>query len=129
MRYTYLVLAAGASALLQLSGCQHLPPQPLDLDAFEAALHERELDVEPVRAYATALRPKQDTDAPDFDAHNGLSLTEAEAIALWYNPQLRIARLEAIRAGAIVEAGTLWPDPVMEVSGGRKRAPDMILIR
>lgn len=124
MRYTYLVLAAGASALLQLSGCQHLPPQPLDLDAFEVALQERELDVEPVRAYAAALRSKQDTDTPGFDTSDGLSLTEAEPVALWYNPQLRIARLEAIRAGAVEEAGTLWPDPVMEVSGGRKRVAE-----
>ena len=121
MRCTYFVLAAGTGVLLFLSGCQHLPPQPLNLDAFDAALRERELDVEPVQAYAKALQSHADAALPAFDTSDGLSPAEAAAVALWYNPQLRIARLEAVRAGAAQEAGAPWADPVVEVSGGKKR--------
>jgi outer membrane protein TolC len=52
---------------------------------------------------------------------DGLSLAEAEAVALWYNPDLRISRLEADRAAAVVANSGLWDDPGLDLSGGEKR--------
>lgn len=103
-----------------ISGCQSVPVRPLDLSASYQELASRDLAVQPVRDYATALTAARGgTDAP-FDPADGLSLSEAEAIALWYNPSLRIARLEADRAGALADVAGRWSDPEIGFGGGRK---------
>lgn len=112
-------LLASAGLLLLGAGCQHVPPQPLDLSSTRAALEAREVNVESVRAYAEALATAGDDDAP-FDSADGLSLREAQAIALWYNPELRIARLEAEQAGAVARASGRWADPEAGFDTGEK---------
>lgn len=91
--------------LLAFSGCQTVPPRPLGLESHLEALDSRVLDVEAVRDYAQALALSHgdDTPTPVFDPEDGISLVEAEAIALWYNPALRLARLEVERAEGLAE--------------------------
>lgn len=120
MRGFSAALLAGASLVFVASGCQHLPPQPLDLAATGAALQARQIDVEPVRAYADALAAVSTADPTSFGVSDGLSLTEAQAIALWYNPSLRIARLEAEQARATAQAAGRWADPELGFETGEK---------
>lgn len=120
MRGFSTALLAGASLVFVASGCQHLPPQPLDLATTGAALQAREIDIEPVRAYAEALAAASTTDTTTFEASDGLSLREAQAVALWYNPSLRIARLEAEQARAVAQAAGRWADPELGFETGEK---------
>jgi outer membrane protein TolC len=115
-----ICLSALAAVSLIASGCQHLPPQPLDMHGIHTALQERELEVEPVRAYANALAAEAGAAEP-FDASDGLSLREAQAVALWYNPNLRIARIEEAQAQAVTQVSGRWPDPELGISAGKKR--------
>ena len=87
------------SVIAAVSGCQHIPARPLDLGATYDELEHRDLAVQSIRDYATSLAAARDATVAPFDAADGLSLVEAEAVALWYNTDLRIARLEVERAG------------------------------
>lgn len=77
------------------------------------------MDVAPVRAYADALAAQSADAGATFDASDGLSLREGLAVALWYNADLRIARIEMDQAEAVAKATGRWPDP--EISGSRGR--------
>ena len=80
-----------------LAGCQSYQPLPLDLAEHQADVASRLAQEESLRAFAERLADGDtDTDDP-FDTSNGISSAEAEVIALFYNPDLRLARL---RAGA-----------------------------
>jgi CRISPR system Cascade subunit CasA len=119
---TLLIRAVSAGVLtIAVCGCQHIPRQPLDTAALRDALDARPVDIAPVKAYAAAL---QELDASDgdasFDASDGLSLNEGLAVALWYNPDLRIARLSHARAAAVADEAGRWPDPGIALSGGEK---------
>lgn len=104
-----------------LSGCQSIPARPLGLETSLEALKSREIAPEPVLDYARALAESPDGQPTPFDPADGLSLGEAEAVTLWYNPELRISRLEADRAAAMAGTAGLWEDPGLNLSGGRKR--------
>lgn len=104
--------------LLLLGGCQSYTPSPLDLNAHRAALGARDPFGAEVAAYA--LRLAAPSSQPiRFEATDGLSLPEAEAVALFFNPELRLARLraEVARVGA-AEAGR-WEDPQLGIDGER----------
>lgn len=104
-------LAAGPAALgLALAGCQSYQPQPLDLDAHRAAWAARVPEAEGVAAFAARLQPAGEG-APVFDPADGLTLQEAEAVALFFNPELRVARLRAEAALATLPYAGLWEDP------------------
>lgn len=117
-----IVSAAPATAclLLLLSGCHHIPPKPLDFAVSRANLHSRPLDVEPVQAYAAVLAGASGPGTTRFDISDGLSLREGEAVALWYNPDLRMARLEVKKAKAVAVAAGRWHDPELGIESGRK---------
>lgn len=106
------------------SGCQHIPPEPLNLSAINEELQNRPLDIEAVQDYATRLRSSS-SDAPTtFDVADGVSLQEAQAIALWYNGHLRVARMEAEQAASIAENSGAWDDPQLDFSGGEKETSE-----
>jgi cobalt-zinc-cadmium efflux system outer membrane protein len=99
--------------LTLLAGCATYERRPLELEQYAAAWPERELDVESVHAFADALAAGADDRAP-YDPADGLSLAAAEAVALVFNPQLRLARAEAeVPLASAREAGW-WPDPEFE---------------
>jgi cobalt-zinc-cadmium efflux system outer membrane protein len=47
-------------------------------------------------------------------------LQESQAVALWYNADLRIARLEAQQAAAIANTAGRWEDPLLGLDSGEK---------
>ncbi len=106
--------------LAAASGCQHLPPKPLDLANTHATLQARELNLAPVRAYAESLAKTTGDAAPPFDTSDGVSLLEGQAIALWYNQELRIARLQLEQAEAVAATAGRWSDPELGLEGGEK---------
>ncbi|MBX3177246.1 MAG: TolC family protein [Candidatus Hydrogenedentes bacterium] len=113
--------AAGALVvLIALSGCQHIPREPLHLDEIRAALEARPLDPDPVRAYAEELQTLTRSQTGPFDTEDGLSLAEAEALGLWYNADARRARLEADSAAARTNNAGRWPDPELLLGRGRQ---------
>ncbi len=114
------------TALLASSGCQHIRPQPVTAPAVQRALQERPLDVAPVRAYADALAAQTADASAAFDSSDGLSLREGLAVALWYNPDLRIARIEMEQAEAIAKASGRWPDPEISGSRGRQKITETV---
>jgi outer membrane protein, heavy metal efflux system len=108
------VLLAGA--LSGLTGCQSYERKPLDLDATRSAWLTRSPADPSVREFAAALdRAEGGSRAEGFDPSDGLSLAEAEAVVLVFNPDLRQARLEANVTRATAAHAGLWQDPVLGV--------------
>jgi outer membrane protein TolC len=99
-------------AMLVLPGCATYERRPLELDQYAKKWAVREIDGPTVRAFADTLADDEE-EAP-YDPSDGLSLAEAEAVALVFNPELRLlrARAEVPLAGAR-ESGW-WPDPEFE---------------
>ncbi len=85
-----------------------------DRPSAHAPIGDRDPAAPAEAAYARRLARDDRADpaaAADYDPADGLSLGEAEAVALLFNPELRLARLKADvpRLGA-AEAGR-WEDP------------------
>ena len=104
-RYVFTVCAV----ILGVTGCQSYQRQPLDLTDYASQWVDRSLDVEPISTYAVSLAETADSPAP-FDSTDGLSLGEAEAVALHFNPRLRLLRAQAgVPLASAKEAGW-WPE-------------------
>lgn len=92
------------------TGCQSYRRQPLLLTDYVSKWAARSLEVESIADYAASLANASGTQSA-FDSSDGLSLHEAEAVALHFNPQLRIVRAQAnVPLASAKEAGW-WPDP------------------
>ena len=118
----YSLSAVLMTAIVALAtGCQHVPRVPLDLESYAAALAERPMEMTPVQAYAEALAKDRGQAVAEFDIADGVSLQEAEAIALTFNSTVRAARLEVEHAAAVAAASGRWDDPELGLVGGRKR--------
>lgn len=116
--YTFAPVIMG---LLLASGCQHIAPAPLDLATSHESIAARNLDVEQVRDYASMLLTDSGGQGAAFNTGDGLTMHEAQAVALWYNLDLRIARLQADQAQAVAKASGRWSDPELGVEMGEKR--------
>lgn len=108
----------GLAGLFMATGCQRYQPQPLQLEAHRAAWQGRSPDDITVHAFATELAETGRLEIP-FDLTDGLSLEEAEVVALVFNPRLRESRARAGVAAATAEHAGLWEDPVLEVDALR----------
>lgn len=108
-------IALLAALLCVLPGCQSYEPRPLDLDATRAAWLSRTAGDLSVRDFAASLNTVDAGERLVFDSSDGLTLAEAEAVALVFNPELRLARLEANVARASADNAGLWQDPVLGV--------------
>ncbi|MGE3108157.1 MAG: TolC family protein [Phycisphaerales bacterium] len=95
-------------------GCQSYEPRPLDLESTRAAWLSRAADDARVREFAGSLAGAEGLQ-PGFDPRDGLSLREAEAVALVYSADLRLARLQAGVARASATFAGQWEDPVLGV--------------
>ncbi|MCH2137199.1 MAG: TolC family protein [Phycisphaerales bacterium] len=100
-----------------LSACQSFTPRPLDMPAFNDDLQSRTNAFEPIEAFIERLDPSQRPANLSFDPSDGISPAEGEVIALFYNGDLRLARLEAGVALADKETAGLWEDPVFGFDG------------
>jgi len=110
-----------ALALL-IVGCQSYEPKPLDIGGYRNSMETRLIDIEPVTAFSDRLAKACGTPLR-FDLSDGISPAEGEVIALFYNPELRIARLEAGVALADFETAGLWEDPVFGFDGAEISSP------
>ena len=112
MSYTKRWSRTLSAALLLLAGCAKYERRPLELDQYAEDWPLREIRVDSIREYAETLADGEEN-AP-YDPSDGLSLAEAEAVALVFNPQLRLARAQAdVPLASAREAGW-WPDPEFE---------------
>jgi outer membrane protein TolC len=101
---------------VMLAGCQAYSPAPLELEEHAAEVSKR--DPAEVSAYARELA-KRRGETVKYDAADGLSLVEAEVVALFFNPQLRAIRAKAgVAAAGAAEAGR-WEDPELSIDGER----------
>ena len=112
-----------SALVIVTGGCQSYSASPLDLRSFHSALDSRPLNAEPVEAFAARLRNDDAAIPARIDFADGLSLAEAEVVALFYNPDLRIARLRAGVALATYENAGLWEDPVFGFNGAEILSP------
>ena len=103
-------------------GCQSYEPKPLDIGGYRNSLEMRLIDVEPATAFADRLATVNSTPL-HFDISDGITPEEGEVIALFYNPELRIARLEAGVALADFKTAGLWKDPVFGFNGQEISSP------
>ncbi|MBU6414390.1 MAG: TolC family protein [Planctomycetes bacterium] len=111
-----VLTALMAGTLSGLTGCQSYERKPLDLGATRSAWLTRSPGDPSIREFAATLdRAEGDSKAQGFDPSDGLSLAEAEAVTLVFNPDLRQARLEANVTRATAAHAGLWQDPVLGV--------------
>lgn len=99
-----VLIAAGL-----LAGCQSYTPRPLELDGYASRLEARLDDTQRIAEFARSLF--ENDEAGEFDLSDGLSCAEAEVLALFYNPELRVVRAEAGIAEADARHAGLWEDP------------------
>lgn len=99
---------------LVLGGCQGYQPQPLQPDEHRRAWLERSPRSDGVLQLSERLT-EQSVPTTAYDPEDGISLAEAEIIALVFNPELRLARLRAGIAAATAENAGLWEDPVFSI--------------
>lgn len=105
------VIGIPASVLALVGGCQTYEAAPLDLPGHSAAWRERTPSDESVREFAERIAVRGGESPSPFDPDDGLTLSEAELVALVYNPDLRLARLRAGVDAAKAEYAGLWDDP------------------
>lgn len=98
-------------------GCQSYEPVPLDIGSHRSALDSRLFHIEPLSAFVERLDATGIGIPTQFDFSDGISPSEGEVIALFYNPELRIARLQAGVSLAEFDTAGLWEDPVFGYDG------------
>jgi cobalt-zinc-cadmium efflux system outer membrane protein len=103
-------------------GCQSYESKPIDIGLYHNSLKTRIVDIEPVSAFADRISVAGGIPSK-FDVHDGISPAEGEVIALFYNPELRIARLEAGVSLADFKTAGLWEDPVFGFNGAEISSP------
>jgi len=103
-----------ALACLCLTGCATYERRPLGLEQYAGNWPLRDINADSIREYAETLA--HDEENVPYDSSDGLSLMEAEAVALVFNPRLRLARARAeVPLASAREAGW-WPDPEFEAN-------------
>jgi outer membrane protein TolC len=119
-RLAWLVPAAA----VVLAGCQSYRAAPLDLPRHRAEFGARLEPSEPLSAFVDRLSAQAGQPASRFDPADGLTLDEAEVVALFYNAELRLARLRAGVALATAEHAGRWSDPEFGFDGAEILSPE-----
>ena len=111
---------AFAISLVSLTSCQLYQSSPLDPSAHAEGWRDRSPSDEQVRDFARRIETTAPRSVP-FNPGDGLTLAEAELVALVYNPDLRLARLKAGVAKASAEHAGRWDDPKLSIDVSRSR--------
>ena len=108
-------LATLLTASTLVLGCQSYQPQPLDLQQRSAEWAQRALDDPAITDAAARLNTDPAGDSSGgYDPADGLTLREAEPVALVFNAELRAERLRARVPLAGAEFAGLWDDPEID---------------
>lgn len=110
-------------ALSALAGCQSYEGVPLELADYRATLESRPNATEPIAQFVERLKRDGPAVPERFDPSDGLSPAEGEVLAIFYNPDLRLTRLEAGVALATFEMAGLWEDPQFGFDGAELISP------
>jgi outer membrane protein TolC len=102
---------------LLLAACQGYDPMPLDDTAHLQAWNERDPADAAVVEYARKLAQRDTLPRRPYNPADGIDLQEAEVITLFFNPELRTARLHANAQLAGAEEAGAWENPELEVDG------------
>lgn len=126
-------MAARSTALvavtcLALAGCRAYAPRPIDLADTDAALARRLSgdDLGALAAFASGLSSSGLDHPVEFDVGDGLDVAEGEVVALFYNPDLRMARLGAGVTRATAEHAGRWSDPEFGFDAAQILSPDSL---
>jgi len=114
-RAAALTILFCAEALILQAGCQSYERKPLDRSGLRSTLIARSPGDLSVREFAARLDAAEAGTRGSFDPSDGLTLAEGEPVALVFNPDLRLARLEANVTRATAAHAGLWHDPVLGV--------------
>jgi outer membrane protein, heavy metal efflux system len=105
-----------AGVVLGAGGCASYEASPLDVEGTREAWLNRLPKGEDAGEYAKRLAEQEGRATEGaFDVADGLTLAEGEAVALVFNPELRVARLKINVARATAENVGLWEDPTLAV--------------
>ncbi len=104
-----------AILLTVLVGCTRYEARPLDLAAHREVFAARSAGAPEVAAFAARLAEADGATASVYDPSDGLTLPEAEVVAIVFNADLRIARLRAGVSQAVADKAGLWEDPILGV--------------
>lgn len=107
--------AIALSTLFPLVACQGLQTfqnKPLDLPSHSSKWLDRTPDTGGVMDFVKRIEA-QSRNSTKYNPSNGVSMNEAQMIALVYNPDLRVARLKANVAAATAKHAGLWDDPTV----------------
>jgi outer membrane protein TolC len=107
-------VALAAALTVTVVGCRSHEPKPLALDDAQRAFLARAVTADSLASFSGGLAQR----ARDgrFDLSDGISLAEAEAIAIVFNRDLRLARAAAGVTQATAENAGLWRDPTLGVN-------------
>lgn len=106
-------------AVLLCAACQGYDPMPLDTGEHLSAWAKRNPRDASVVEYAKKLAQADKQSRAAYNLDDGVSLHEAEVIALFFNPDLRVARLHADVAQAGAREAGYWDNPELEVDAAR----------
>ncbi len=118
-----LLELGSAAAFMMLAGCQSYERAPLELADHRVALDARLDESESIARFVDRLSENNSATPERFDPSDGLSPAEGEVLALFYNPDLRLVRLDAGVALANYETAGLWEDPEFGFDGAEILSP------
>jgi len=104
-RFPFLFATAWTAA-----ACQAYEPEPIDLVEHAKVLASRLPEADSVTRFVAEFRKKAPL-APRYDPGDGIDLAEARLLALLFNPELRVIRLQAGVALANRDHAARWEDP------------------
>lgn len=114
-RPSRLALTTLAAVLLHaLTACQTYRARPLDLPGHYQQFLSRAPESSDARAGVALIAPSH-PGLETFEPTDGVSCLEAEALAIVFNADLRVARLRAGVAHATARNAGLWEDPTLGV--------------
>jgi cobalt-zinc-cadmium efflux system outer membrane protein len=97
---------------IAMSGCRTYEPAPLDLSGHGRSVRARLDSLDLIDGFLTEQAARGFEVPARFDPSDGLGLAEAEVLALFHHPELRIVRLDAGITAAGREHAGRWQDPV-----------------
>lgn len=105
----------GLAAAAFLGACQSYKAQPLNETAIRSSFDARDAADSTVSSFIERQRSEHPSTSVSFDVADGLSLSEAELVALVYNADLRVARMRVGVAKATADNAGIWEDPTLAV--------------